>query len=197
LSNNNRGQTVGSSGSCATTPLVPLAIGPHAVLWESDRSPVSINGLGGTVNNTATSINDRAEVLGASSLPGDTTVHTFLWTRESGTADLGTVVGDASSVPAAMRALNNDGQAVGASCPTPDVISDVVQGLCRAYLWERGEMLDLNALVPADSNPDQLYLFLAFGINDHEEITGWGLTSAGDIHAFVATPVRRHAGDAY
>lgn len=94
-----------------------------------------------------------------------------------------------------MRALNNDGQAVGASCPTPDAISDVVQGLCRAYLWERNDMLDLNALVGADSNPGQLYLFLAFGINDDEEITGWGLTSAGDIHAFLATPIRRTAND--
>lgn len=195
LANNNRGQAVGSSGSCATTPLVPLAIGPHAVLWESDGSPISIDGLGGTVNNTATAINDREEVIGASSLPDDTTVHTFLWTRERGTTDLGTVLGDASSIPAAMRALNNEGQAVGASCPSPDPVSDVVQGLCRAYLWERSEMLDLNTLVRTDSNPGQLYLFLAFGINDDEEITGWGMTSMGDVHAFLATPIRRHAGD--
>jgi probable HAF family extracellular repeat protein len=196
LANNNRGQTVGSSGTCANTPLVPLAIGPHAVLWESDRSPVSIEGLGGAVNNTGTSLNDREEVLGVSSLPGDTTVHTFLWTREKGTTDLGTVLGDASSIPAAMHALNNEGQAVGASCPSSDAISDVVHGLCRAYLWERSEMLDLNALVRADSNPGQLYLFLAFGINDDEEITGWGMTSTGDIHAFVAAPIHRHPGDA-
>jgi len=195
LATNNRGQTVGSSGSCGNTPLVPLAIGPHAVLWESDRSPISIDGLGGTVNNTATSINDRGEVVGASSLAGDTTVHTFLWSQERGTTDLGTVLGDASSIPAAMHALNNEGQAVGASCPSPDAVSDVVQGLCRAYLWERSEMLDLNALVRADSNQGQLYLFLAFGINDDEEITGWGMTSAGDVHAFLATPIRRHPGD--
>lgn len=195
LSNNNRGQTVGASGTCSNTPLFPLAVGPHAVLWERDRAPVSIDGLGGTVNNTATSINDRGEVLGASNLPDDTTVHAFLWTREKGATDLGTVLGDASSIPGAMRALNNDGQAVGASCPSSDAITDVGHGLCHAFLWERSEMLDLNALIRSDANPGELYLFLAFGINDDEEITGWGLTSAGDIHAFLATPVRRHAGD--
>jgi hypothetical protein len=74
-------------------------------------------------------------------------------------------------------------------------MADVGQGLCHAFLWERSEMLDLNALVRSDANAGGLYLFLAFGINDDEEITGWGLTSAGDIHAFLATPVRRHAGD--
>ena len=134
-------------------------------------------------------------MVGASSLPGDTTVHTFLWTRRA-VRPTSERCWRRIELPAALRSLNNDGQAVGASCPTGDAVSDVVQGLCRAYLWERSEMLDLNALVRTDSNPGQLYLFLAFGINDDEEITGWGLTSAGDNHAFLARPIRRHAGDA-
>lgn len=46
-------------------------------------------------------------------------------------------------------------------------------------------MNDLNQLVPAGS---PLYLLTAFAINDVGQIAGFGVTSTGDIHAFLATP---------
>src|SRR5215469_3006805 len=51
LSVNEAGRAVGASGLCANTPLFPLAIGPHAVLWDANDGAVRampIPGLGGT-----------------------------------------------------------------------------------------------------------------------------------------------------
>jgi len=187
LSINDLGEAVGSSGSCADTPLFPLAIGPHAVLWERSGSPVPIPGLGGTKNNTATSVNNRGEVLGASTLPGDTTTHAFLWSRHMRVPhDLGTIPGDSSSLPSAMGSLNNRTQAVGTSCASNDPIADLFSGVCRAFLWKDDAMMDLNSLVAENGNPSHLYLFLAFGINDGSDITGWAFTPDGGVHAFLA-----------
>ena len=81
---NERGQVVGSSGTCANTVVtaVGLFVGAHAVLWDSG-TVTSLGSLGGTMGK-AGAINDRGEVAGFSSLPGDSSVHSFLWTREGG-----------------------------------------------------------------------------------------------------------------
>ena len=82
---------------------------------------------------------------------------------------------------------------VGASCSVADPVNGLFSGKCRAYLWQDNVMKDLNALIPADSNLDQLHLFFAFGINDAGEIAGWAVEkSTGDVHAFLATPCHRH-----
>ena len=192
LSVNEAGRAVGASGLCADTPLFPLAIGPHAVLWEANGGAmraVPIPGLGGTKINTATSINDLGEVLGASSLAGDTTTHAYLWSRQMDLPrDLGTLPGDQSSLPAAMGALNNRSEAVGTSCASTDPIDDLFSGACRAFLWRDNAMLDLNSLVAPDGNPSKLYMFLAFGISNGSAITGWAFTRQGEVHAFLATP---------
>jgi probable HAF family extracellular repeat protein len=74
--------------------------------------------------------------------------------------------------------INNNGQVVGASCDN--------MGNCRAFLWQNKAMMDINALIPANS---PLYLMFAEGINDAGEIVGLALeTSTGETHAFVATP---------
>ena len=145
ISVNDLGQAVGASGLCSNTPLFPLASGPHAVLWDHAGNPTSIPGLGGTKNNTATSINNRGVVLGASDLPGGQTSHAYLWARPMPhSIDLGTLLGDLSSIPGGLGALNDRMRAVGASCASTDPLSDLVSGNCRAFLWQSGQMLDLN-----------------------------------------------------
>jgi uncharacterized membrane protein len=189
LSVNEAGRVVGGSGLCANTPLFPVAISPHAVLWEPDGSAVLIPGLGGTKITTASSINDLDEVVGGSSLPGDTTIHAFLWSRHMDMPlDLGTVPGDQSSAPAAMGPLNNRREVVGDSCASTDPFGDLFSGACRAFLWRDNAMMDLNSLVAEGGNPSNLYMFLAFGINDRSAITGWAFTPQGEVHAFLATP---------
>jgi probable HAF family extracellular repeat protein len=177
---NNNGQVVGSSGVCANTVLVPLAVGPHAVLWENG-SAIALGSLGGTMIAAAAGINDLGEVDGATDLateiPGfpGVQVHGFLWTKATGMVDIGTVGTDFSSLP---TSINNNGQLVGSSCDN--------MGNCRAFLRQNNAMMDLNALIPANST---LYLMSAFGLNDAGEIAGMALeTSTGEVHAFVATP---------
>ena len=174
---NDRGQIVGSSGSCANTIVtaVGLFVGPHAVLWE-DGAVRHLGSLGGTMGK-AGAINDRGEVAGFSSLPGDSSVHSFLWSRDAGMRDLGALGADHLGDPAG---INNNTQVVGGSCD--------LAGNCRAFLWEKNVMSDLNDLIPADS---PWYLVYALGINDPGEIVGFAVEkSTGNGHAFLASPVR-------
>jgi probable HAF family extracellular repeat protein len=189
LTINNAGQVAGSSGMCSTTALLPLQIGPHAVLWERDGTPVDLGSLGaGTTFNTAAAMNDLGQVVGGASTPGNLSIHTFLWTRKSGMRDLGTVGKDVASIPGGMGGINNKEQVVGQSCDANPLTAQT-QPNCRAYLWERGKMLDLNSLIPGDS---PLQLIFGFGINDSGEITGYGVEKGtGDIHGFLLIPCDR------
>jgi len=187
---NDLGQAVGSSGSCANTLVLPIPVGPHAVLWENG-SPTDLGNLGGSClvhcnslilgpfGNTAIYINNEGQVVGVSALPGDTTFHAFLWTRETGMQDLGTLPGDVASVAVGM---NDRGQVVGLSLDA--------SGNPRAFLWENGVMTDLNTLIPASS---ALFLLFADIINSRGEIVGFGVNSTGEVHGFLATPMPSEA----
>jgi len=173
---NNRGQAVGSSGLCSNTTVVGLQVGPHAVLWDHGK-PINLGSLGGVQVNTAAAINDRGEVIGGSDLPGDSVIHSFLWTNAKGMQDLGTLSGDVISLGGW---INNKTQIVGWSCDS--------NGNCRAYLWQGNVMTDLNSLIPADS---KLYLMFPYGITDAGTIVGQAMDkSTGELHAFLARPVR-------
>jgi probable HAF family extracellular repeat protein len=134
------------------------------------------------IGNIANAINSRGQVAGVSAMPGNTTTHAFLWTRERGKMlDLGVLSGDVNS---AGLGINDLGEMVGASFGAAGPIN----GNPRAFLWRDGRMTDLNNLVPANS---PLHLLTAFGINDAGEIAGFGVTSSGDLHAFLVTPCAR------
>jgi probable HAF family extracellular repeat protein len=181
---NDNGQVVGASGMCtAFNPITLNSLQPlHALLWENGR-PTDLGNLGGTGHGggiSASSINNQGQVVGSSDLPGDKSFHAFLWTRNRGMQDLGTLSGDVSS---AAIAINDAGDAVGAS------VDD--QFNPRAFIVHNGVMSDLNKFIPADS---ELYLWTACSINSRGEIIGIASTSNGDIHAYLATPVNGAAG---
>jgi probable HAF family extracellular repeat protein len=165
---NDTGQAVGVSvGSCSGSPA-------HAVLWEHGAA-TGLGSLGGTAFDGAISINLHAQVVGFSSLPGDTDFHAFYWSRQSGMQDLGTLPWDSYSI--AVR-INAAGQAVGFSCDA--------SVNCRAVLWHDRAITNLNTLTAAGSS---LFLLDAFGINACGEIVGQALqTSTGEQHAFLARP---------
>lgn len=176
LAINNSGQIAGSSGSCANTVVtaVGLFAGPHAVMWQNG-SVINLGSLGGTMGKSG-AINDRGEVAGFSSVPGDSSVHPFLWTAATGMQDLGPLGTDFLADPAG---INNSTQVVGGSCD--------MSGNCRAFLWEKNVMSDLNDLIPADS---PWYLAYALGINDAGEIVGFAVEkSTGNTYAYLASPV--------
>ena len=176
---NDNGEVVGGSGTCATfnpntlNNLLPV----HALLWEKGKA-IDLGNLGGQTGqaggNIAFGINNQGEVVGNSDLPGDTTFHAFLWTRTTRMQDLGTLSGDVASL---SISINDAGTIVGASL---DASFNP-----RAFLWEKGMMTDLNTLIAGDS---PLYLLTGCSINSRGEITGLGMTSAGEIHTYLASP---------
>jgi probable HAF family extracellular repeat protein len=175
---NDNGQAVGTSGTCANTVLPPLAFGPHAVLWDTDGSVTDLGNLGGAVLNIGLSINNQGQVVGFSSLTDQGSpfngTHAFRWTRATGMQDLGTLSGD---VVSGGQGINDRGEVVGSSFDA--------SGNPRAFLYQNGVMTDLNTLIPAGS---PLYLLDAESINSSGQIAGFGMTSAGDMHGFLATP---------
>jgi probable HAF family extracellular repeat protein len=172
---NDQGQVVGISGEC------DIAVGQrsaqHSVLWEQD-TVIDIGDLGGDAWHTPMDINSAGDVVGFSNPVGvigiDFAPHAFLWTRAGGVRDLGTLPGDAVSQAVG---INSSGQIVGVSSGA----------INRAFLYENGEMKDLNDLV----GPDFPYLLIvAQHINDAGVIVGRAVRRGTTVQVpFVATPV--------
>lgn len=83
--------------------------------------------------------------------------------------DLGTLGGSSSHA----YDINDSGQVVGDS-----------DGY--AFLYDGGNMIDLNTLLPTGSGWE---LSVAYGINDSGQIVGQGSNINGDTRAFLMTPV--------
>jgi len=180
---NDHGQTVGASGSCATTGLPPFAINnttaTDAVMWDQDGSITALGSLGGAAN-IANSINNRGEVVGTAQSPKDGTVHTFFWTRQTGMLDYGAFPGAVATVAGCCHTINDSGQIVGFSIEPANPYSG------RALIWQGPEPKDLNSFV-RDAG---LFVQLtgAFSINESGEIVCQGVTKTGELHACLAVP---------
>jgi probable HAF family extracellular repeat protein len=180
LAANDSGVVVGSTGDCAAfnQNLLFSLTAVHAVLWQSGKA-IDLGNLGGgsgqAGGNIAWSINNARQVVGASDLPGDTNFHGFRWTSTTGMQDLGTLEGDVNST---ASWISDKGEVVGASFDA--------NFNARAFLWKNGVMTDINTLVPANS---PIYMLSACSINSSGEITGLGMTSGGQFHAYLATPI--------
>jgi probable HAF family extracellular repeat protein len=175
---NDNGQVVGGSGICAafnTNTLISLQ--PlHALLWETG-TVTDLGSLGGTgqgAGNLAYHINNQGQVVGESDLHGNANFHAFLWTSGTGMQDLGTLPGDANSIGIS---ISDNGDVVGVSLDA--------NFNPRAFLRQNGAMTDLNTLIPANSS---LFLLLACSINSNGQIVGLAVTSAGELHGYMATP---------
>jgi probable HAF family extracellular repeat protein len=143
-------------------------------LWDG-----SIKDLGGTLGGnqtTAEAINQAGQVVGIGTLAGDLLFHTTLWKHIGEITDLGTVDQDPCSFPTSINART---QIVGASLP------DCAFDNSRAFLWQKGSMFDLNALIPPGAS---LHLQWARDINDRGEIAGFGVDASGNEHAYLLVP---------
>lgn len=176
---NDEGQVVGISGTCFNA--VGSFSARHALIWENGL-PRDIGNFGGAAWNTPTAINNQGVVAGFSDFAGDgngvPNFHAFLWTGSGSLQDLGTVGTDPYS---AAFGLNDKGQVVGQSYDA--------NFNSRAFLYENGKMMDLNALVPNGSP----FLIYANDINSRGEIAGQACDpdqcAAGQTFAFLAIPI--------
>lgn len=181
---NDKGEAVGVSGLCSNTNIPPninpFTSEPHGVLWEKDGTAIDLGNLGSTTFTTPASINDRGEVVGATKVKeqdGSFHVHPFIWTRETGMQDLGEPGGAFATGIPCCHTINNSGQVVGFSIGTNGP---------HAFLWEHGDMIDLNTVVPPNTGS---VLQFADSINDRGQIVGFGVNPNGETHGFLLTPV--------
>jgi probable HAF family extracellular repeat protein len=179
---NNRGQAVGHS-------TLPGDLEDHAFLWDGERT-ADLGTLGGTFS-LPTGLSEKGNVSGVATTTNDDLLHAVLW-RNQKILDLGTVPRDGCSWG---WGLNSRDQVVGISLPFPCDFS-----VAHAFLWEDGEMVDLNTLISPASDFTLVY---ATGINDAGEIVGSGVpggVSPADVdtlgHAFVLTPIHGDTTDA-
>jgi probable HAF family extracellular repeat protein len=174
---NERGQVVGISGICDDA--VGKFSARHAVLWDHGEV-IDLGNLGGISWHTPWAINERGDVVGFSNPPGDDDggfiAHAFLWTKKNGMRDLGTLPSHQFSQ---ANGINSRRQVVGVSF---DGAGDF-----RAFLWEGGEMTDLNDLAGPGFTG---VLRDARDVNEQGQITGSAVDPVtGETRAFVATPV--------
>jgi probable HAF family extracellular repeat protein len=181
---NNRGQVVGQSNLAGN-------VNTHAFLWDKRNSPplTDLGTLAGASppSSQALWINDAGDIVGGSYTP--TAFHAFLWRRGVMT-DLGTVDGDACS---GSLGVNSETQVVGFSSVDCAVNS-------HAFLWEDGQLIDLNIFNHSGSGLQQL--LLAYNINDRGEIAGLGVPPGVDPadvftlgHTFVLIPCDEYHRD--
>lgn len=192
---NDSAQVVGSASTSTTTKAYIYSGGPISFL---DLSSL------GDQTSVAYGINNNNQIVGQffapSSIPGMFDQHGFLYSN--GVAqDLG--------VNVLPGAINNAGDIVGGGMGAfvirdgqlrllggrqafalnnvGGIVGDAVfSGSGRAVIFEDDGPVDLNTLIVPDSG---LRLLQAFGINDSGQIVGSAITSAGDQHAFLLTPI--------
>ncbi len=179
---NSAGQVVGISGACGDA--VGAFSAHHALLWENGH-PIRLATLGGAGWNTPMAINSFGAVAGFSDTPGDVSggvltanFQAALWPPGGAIVNLHTLPGDAL---AEATGINDRGQVVGTSFGA--------DGSSRVFLWQDGNLYDLNALVPAGS---PLYLVGSGDIDNRGVITGQACVVASGctvFHTFVAIPV--------
>jgi probable HAF family extracellular repeat protein len=172
---NDLGQAVGYSGTCGRAT--------HAVLWENGTA-FPLPDLGFPRSNVPTGINNQGQIVGRSRTPDGTSFLAVLWQNRAIT-NLGTLPGDFA---AWATGINSRGQVVGSTL-------DSGFNWSHAFIWQDGVMTDLNTLFPASSN---LFATMANKINERGQISGMATVlsgpHAGEIHAFLATPVNASSG---
>lgn len=174
---NDKGQVVGISGICSNAVGGLSAI--HAVVWQHGK-PTYLGNIGGAAWNTPMAINQNGTVVGFANVQAGSGLlaHAFLWTRNGGMRDLGTLPGQGAGAQSQALGINERGQVVGLSCAAGFAS-------CQAFLWQNGVMTNLNALV-AGGYHDQLVQ--ASDINDEGVITGEAVGASGAVLSFVAAP---------
>src|SRR5262249_25520412 len=166
---NEQGQVVGDSYTnsnpsdyCGSNIGFPLTTG--VFLWENGNMK-DLGNLGGTCT-FAFALNNRGQVVGASTTANDQAQHPFLWNGHS-MRDLGTFQGNFGNA----IAISDTGKIVGWATYPGDTVF-------HAALWSEAGMTDLGTL-PGDVNS-----FVA-DINARDQVIGTSVDSTGSFRAFL------------
>jgi len=161
---NNLGQVVGVS-----MPSPSSSFGGDAVFWSGGTlTPFIQNEDPGHIVTSA--LNDLGQVVGG------LFTNAFMW--QDGVM---TSLGPSGGTYSFAEGINNAGQIVGRS--------SIAQGPLRAFIFENGQMIDLNSRVVDLSEWE--YLSSASDINESGQIVGFGRLRGGfsDNEVFLLTPI--------
>jgi probable HAF family extracellular repeat protein len=155
---------------CVTTLFAALAVPIWLGAQGQQQTPpnytvTDLGTLGGTMTYPG-EINNNGEVTGASTLPGDTVFHAFLW-KNGEMTDLGTLGGPNSA--AGYRPSESGVVGGWSEISTPDPNGEDWCGfgtynICRPFMWRDGVM---RALPTLGGNNGQ-----AFGANSQGQVAG-------------------------
>lgn len=178
---NDAGQIVGHSGGNFVIDWVNLTVrfNSHATLWEHGQ-PIDLGTLYGHISSMANAINNAGVVVGQSGVASSGASRAFVWTKQTGIADLGLPPGWMSAL---AYDVNDRGEIVGCISvigdPQPAFPSEWGDGPTpwprnhnHAVLWRAGQCIDLQDFVPAGS-PWTLYA--ACAINARGQILTWAV----------------------
>jgi len=135
------------------------------------------NPVGGTFSQ-GTTIDERGQIAGLGTLPGDTVMHAVLWPSKKHALDLGTLGGPNSAV--AWPNKNEQGVIAGISETADDnplgetwscaaamfFLAPPTGKICQGFRWQNGSM---QALPPLEGG----YNSFATGINNAGAVVGW------------------------
>ena len=142
----------------------------HLVVWDGD-APSDLGTLPGFELMKPSRINSMGQIAGLATNAGPyQPSHAFLYANGT-LLDLGSLAGEKSSSQA--HGLNDRGKVVGwFNTPT---------GVRHAAVWEDGQLVDLNTLLPSES---AWVLTEARAINNANQVAGVGFFGGGP-HAFL------------
>ena len=174
---NNLGQVVGYGGAVSSQTKIEYI---HA-FRTAPNSPINpaTDDLGSFINAYGTGYSQAYGINNLGQVVGTSNGHAFRTAPNSpinpATDDLGNLGGSAQA-----QSINDSGQVVGYSYLTSG------GGVRHAFVYDDG-IYDLNNVV-VNLNGFS-YLDIAYGINNLGQITGIGMFSNGQSHAFLATPI--------
>jgi uncharacterized membrane protein len=176
-----------------------------AFIWNPKEGMTDLGALPGNLETCPTDLNDNGDVAGFGPVDTDAPM-AFFWSATRGIEIL-----PASGTIAAVAAALNDREQVVGFYRTSLFKSKRtrlwvlrwatrlfmegpnLRGDSRACLWEKGSLLDLNTLVPADSG--WKVLLEASGINEKGQIIGRGVRNDGTPGGFFLDPLPDRANN--
>lgn len=159
---NDHGQVAGWS---YTNSIVNPATGLptfHPYVWEKEKGMKDLGTLGGTIAQAVNGMNQRGEVVGATTMAGDQTHHPFLWDGNR-LIDLGTFGGPNGEA----SWINEEGDVVGLAQRPTSCSSGPGGG--DAFLWSRGVLHDLGATAGVENSEADF-------INSKRQVVGYSFS---------------------
>jgi probable HAF family extracellular repeat protein len=117
----------------------------HPFLWDKEKGMRDLGSLGGTALGSVNALNERGQVVGATTIAGDVQLHPFLWDGAELIDLIAPPFGGSANGEAAW--INEAGEVVGlAGIPLPCPGSPNQSQVQHAFLWRKGVMMDLGTI---------------------------------------------------